>query len=53
MPKYRIISQVRVYYVHQIETDTKQEAIDLVKEGEDDGVEYDSSCIEIVEIKEV
>jgi hypothetical protein len=44
MPRYLIRSFVMVYYDHDIEADTLEDAVQLVEHGEDDGVERDNSA---------
>jgi hypothetical protein len=45
---WKIRTVVRVYYEHEVEADTIQEAVAMVEDGESDGVEYDS-CAPSVE----
>jgi hypothetical protein len=44
MPRFKIRSFVMVYYDHDIEADTLEAAVQMVQDGEDDGVERDNAA---------
>ena len=43
MPTFKLRSEVTTYYEHEVEADTLEEAIEVVEDDDDAGVEYDSS----------
>jgi hypothetical protein len=49
MPTFLIQSEVTIKYRHTITADTLEEAVEQVEDGEDDGVEVDSSAPRAVE----
>jgi hypothetical protein len=49
MPRYRLRSKVTVYYEHDVEAASLEEAIEAVEDGLDDGVETDNSSPEVTE----
>ncbi len=46
--KFKLTSYVTVIYEHTVEASSLEEAIKMVEDGEDDGVEVDSKSPQVI-----